>query len=150
MKYWKVIRQYYKAKFGLNQADLDILLFMYDEGRFGVDRFQEFSRVFSWDRVRFQRMLKDGWFEYFRRHGKNTKALYQMSDKGKLLVADIYRKLDGDSLPKDAGNNPLLRKRTNYSKKVMRDMVIEMNTANKKRERQRHQPPVSPYAKRHE
>ena len=35
LKFWRVIRYYMKAKHGLSQVDLDILLFLYSEGYFG-------------------------------------------------------------------------------------------------------------------
>ena len=48
LKYWRVIRQYVKVRYGLNQADLDMLLFLYSEKYFGKDKFQEFNELLSW------------------------------------------------------------------------------------------------------
>jgi hypothetical protein len=38
LKYWRVIRYYIKNKYGLTQADLDILLFLYSEQYFTKDK----------------------------------------------------------------------------------------------------------------
>ena len=39
LKYWRVVRYFIKAKYGLSQADLDILLFLYSEKYFSKDKF---------------------------------------------------------------------------------------------------------------
>ena len=35
LKYWRVIRYFVKAKYGLSTADLEVLLFLYSEKYFG-------------------------------------------------------------------------------------------------------------------
>lgn len=139
LKYWKVIRQYYKAKYNLTQSDLDVLLFMHNEGRFNRDRFQEFARVLSWDRLRFDKMLKDGWFEIFRFRTKNLKTIYNMSDKGRNLVNDIYRKLAGEEIPMTTVSNPMLKRKAKQSEKVYIDMITEMNKFIRQQRHQTHE-----------
>jgi hypothetical protein len=128
LKYWRVIRQYYKAKFGLSQADIDILLFMYSEGYFTKRRFDEFDRLVCWDKDRFSVMKRKGWFELFKASIGNKPAIYQMSDKAKLIVADIYRKLNGEELPMHNKRNPMLKRSAKYSEKIYIDMIVEMNS----------------------
>ena len=131
MKYWKVIRQYYKTKFKLSQSDLDMLFFMYSEDYFTANRFKEFSRIIGWDKNRFMRMRDSGWFEIFRKATGNTAAIYIMSDKGRHLVDDIYRKLNGHDLPATICNNPMIKRKARYSDKVMVDMIAEMREYNR-------------------
>lgn len=138
MKYWKVIRQYIKARYKLSQADLDVLLFMYDEGRFTRDRFDEFARVLTWDKVRFQKLMREGWFEVFRHRIKNMKVIYEMTSKGKNLVNEVYRKLNGEEIPMSRVANPMLRRNAKHSEKVYIDMIKEMNEFIRQ---QRHQTP---------
>ena len=97
LKYWKVIRQYVKIKYGLNQADLDMILFLYSEAYFNKDKFDEFTRLVGWDSKRFKRMLRDGWLESFRKTDPKThrRALYKLSFKAKHLVTLIYKYLSG-------------------------------------------------------
>jgi hypothetical protein len=135
LKYWKVIRQYYKTKFKISQADLDMLLFMYSEGYFTQMRFREYSRIIGWDKTRFKRLLDNGWFEMFRKSNGHTRSIYIMSDKGKGLVTNIYKKLNGEDLPATVCNNPMMKKKAKYSDKVMLDMIAEMRAFNKQ---QRH------------
>ena len=61
LKYWRVIRYYIKNKYGLTQADLDILLFLYSEQYFTKDKFKEFDALVSWNVNRFDTLLRDGW-----------------------------------------------------------------------------------------
>ena len=41
LKFWRVIRYYVKAKHQISQADLDIILFLYSEGYFGKEKFEQ-------------------------------------------------------------------------------------------------------------
>ena len=47
LKYWRVVRQFVKVKYGLSQADLDILLFLKSEQYFSKDKFKEFDQLLS-------------------------------------------------------------------------------------------------------
>jgi hypothetical protein len=81
LKYWRVIRQYVKIKYGLTQSDLDILLFLKSEGYFSKDKFKEFDKILSWEEHRFDRLLRDGWVEVFRKRKGKRKGLYSLSYK---------------------------------------------------------------------
>lgn len=143
LKFWRVIRYYYKAKFQLSQADLDIILFLYSEGYFGKEKFDEFAELVSWEVGRFKRLHKEGWIETFRRRGKNGRALYQLSYKATRLVLDIYRKLNGEEIPTSLSANPMFLKNVSYNDKVYRNMILEMNAyqrANKYRKPQAEAP----------
>ena len=131
LKFWRVIRYYYKAKFQLIQADLDIILFLYSEGYFGKEKFDEFAELVSWEVGRFKRLHKEGWIETFRRRGPNGRALYQLSYKATRLVLDIYRKLSGEEIPTSISANPMFLKNVSYNDKVYRNMIVEMNAYQK-------------------
>lgn len=127
LKYWRVIRQWVKVRYGLNQGDLDMLLFLYTESYFGKDRFREFAQIVSWDEGRFNRMLTKGWIENFRAGRRGVKGLYNLTFKAKKMIASIYAKLDGDEIPMNATNNPMFLKNVKYSDKVYRNMIKSMN-----------------------
>lgn len=127
LKYWRVIRQYIKVKYKLTQSDLDVLLFLNSEGYFDKDKFSEFNNVLSWDVGRFDKLLRDGWIEVFRkRHGK-TKGLYTLSYKAKRVVTSIYKKLSGEEIPTSPSQNPIFLKNVSYSDKRYRNAIIAMN-----------------------
>jgi hypothetical protein len=73
-------------------------------------------------------MKRKGWFELFKASVGNKPAIYQMSDKAKLIVADIYRKLNGEELPMHNKRNPMLKRSAKYSEKIYIDMIVEMNS----------------------
>lgn len=127
LKFWRVIRYYYKAKFQLSQADLDIILFLYSEGYFGQADFDRFAELVSWEVGRFKRLQKEGWIEHFRKRRGNSRALYQLSYKATRLVLDIYRKLNGEEIPTSLSANPMFLKNVSYNDKVYRNMIVEMN-----------------------
>lgn len=138
LKYWKVVRQYMKAKHELSQADLDVLLFMHSEKYFTRERFDKYNRILTWDRLRFDSLLKRGWFEVFRPKEGRKRTIYSMSQKGHLVVADIYRKLAGEEIPMAKSNNPMVLRKAKYSHKVFKDMIKDMNDFVRQ---QRHQTP---------
>lgn len=98
LKFWRVIRYYVKSKHQIGQADLDILLFLFSEGYFGKEKFDEFAQLVSWEYDRFERLLKQGWIEIFRVR-QNYRKLYQLSSKANNVIKDIYRKLNGKKSP---------------------------------------------------
>lgn len=129
LKYWRVVKRYVMKKYGLTSAELDMILFLHSEDYFGRSKFKEFNEILSWDKRRFNKLLREGWIEMFRKRIKNDGALYQLSYKATNVIHYIYRKLEGDDLPVDK-----LNKDASYTDKVYRNMIIEMNK-NRKNER---------------
>jgi len=127
LKYWRVIRYFVKAKYKLTQADLDILIFLYDESYFSKDKFSEFDELLSWNVNRFDNLLRDGWIEVFRKNTHKQKALYQLSYKTTRLIVSIYKKLEGEEIPESPSSNPVFLRNVSYTDKVYRNMIIEMN-----------------------
>ena len=129
LKYWRVIRQFIKSKYGLTQADLDMLLFLYTEDYFSKDKFQEFNELLSWDITRFDRLRRDKWIEVFRKHMGKRKALYTLSYKTKRMIDSLYKKLNGEEIPTSPSKNPMFKRNVKYSDKVYRNFIKEMNAS---------------------
>ena len=127
LKYWKVIRYFIKAKYGLNSADLDMLLFLYSEKYFGKDKFDEFNELLSWDVNRFNRLLRDDWIVVFRKRVANKKTLYEISYKARRMMGSMYKKLNGEEIPMTQSSNPIFAKNVCYSDKVYRNFIKDMN-----------------------
>ena len=136
LKYWRVVRQFIKVKHNLTQSDLDILLFLKSEEYFSRDKFNEFDKLISWEKLRFKRLKKEGWIEIFRKRMGQRKALYQLSNRGKRVTASIYKYLNGQEIPSSSDGNPMFLKNVSYTDKVYRNFIIEMNQTIKQ---QRHQ-----------
>jgi hypothetical protein len=127
LKYWKVVRYFVKAKYKINTADLDMLLFLYSEKYFGKSQFKEFNELLSWDVNRFSRLLRDGWIQVFRKRQGNKKTLYELSYKGKRMISSVYSKLNGEEIPMDRSNNPMYAKNVSFSDKVYKNFITDMN-----------------------
>lgn len=127
LKYWRVVKYYVKAKYGLTQAELEMLLFLKSEGYFSKDKFKEFDALISWNVNRFDKMRRDGWIEVFRRRDGKRKALYQLSMKSKRMIDLVYKKLNGEELPMSESHNPMFKKEVSYSSKVYRNFIKQMN-----------------------
>jgi len=63
LKYWRIVRYFINAKYGISQPDLEMLIFLSDEHYFTKAKFKEFNKVFSWDKDRFERLRRNGWIE---------------------------------------------------------------------------------------
>ena len=127
LKYWRVIRYFIKQKYGLTTGDLDMLLFLYSEDIFSKEKFEEFDNLLSWDEDRFDRLLRDGWIEVFRRRRKKFKTLYGLTFKTQRVISSIYKKLSGEEIPMAQTSNPIFAKNVKFTDKVYRKMIIEMN-----------------------
>ncbi len=128
LKYWRVVKYYVKAKYGLTQAELEMLLFLKSEGYFSKDKFKEFDALISWNVNRFDKMRRDGWIEVFRRRDGKRKALYQLSMKSKRMIDLVYKKLNGEELPMSESHNPMFRGNATYNGKVYRNFIKKMNS----------------------
>ncbi len=135
LKYWKVVREYTKYEHGLSAADLDMLLFLYSEKYFTKPDFEEYHRVFSWNKKRFQAMRRDGWIDMFREYdpGKNQAALYRLSTKAKRVVNTLYERLEGKMLPERG----MKQKGLSFSQNRIKEAVARMNQV---LQQQRHHP----------
>ena len=138
LKYWRVIRQFIKVKYSLSQGDLDMILFLHSEKYFSKDKFEEFDELLSWDEDRFDRLLRDGWIQVFRKRVGKNKTLYSLSFKTLRVVSSIYKKLSGEEIPTSVTGNPMFAKNVSYTDKVYRNFIKNMN---KFIRQQRHQTP---------
>tara|TARA_R100001463_G_scaffold42546_5_gene89092 strand:+ start:4423 stop:4848 length:426 start_codon:yes stop_codon:yes gene_type:complete len=132
LKYWRVIRYWAKAKYGLTTPDLDMLFFLYSEEYFNKTKFKEFEEVMSWDVNRFDSLLRDGWIHVWRKRKGKHATLYELTYKAKMAINTIYKKLNGDLIGEHPGLNPLFKVNVSYMDKVYRRKIIEMNEFVKK------------------
>ena len=140
LKYWRVIRQFTKIKYGLNQSDLDMIFFLYSEIYFDRDKFVEFDNLLGWDKNRFNRLITSGWIEVFRSPMTpgGRKAIYKLSSKSNAMVKSVYKKLNGEEIPVSQSQNKMFARNVSYTDKRYRAMIKEMNAVIKQ---QRHHAP---------
>lgn len=131
LKYWRVIRQYIKVKYGLGEMNLELLLFLYSEGYFTQDKFQEFNSILSWDKKRFDKLREDGWIESSKTFRVGRRIKYSLSYKAMRMIDSIYAMLEGKEIPISEGANPMFARNVGYKDKVYRNFII--NLKNKSR-----------------
>lgn len=139
LKYWRVVRYFVKAKYKLNQEELEMLLFLNSEKYFDKGKFQEFNNLLSWNKNRFEKLRQQGWIEIFRKpiRSRGIKGVYTLSYKAKRVIQLVYKRLEGKEIATSNSKNPLFKKNVSYTDKVYRNMIIEMNKFIKQ---QRHLP----------
>lgn len=128
MKNWRVVRYYIQKRYELSMAELEMLLYLYDENVFDKDLFNEFSRSMSWDKERFQEMCDRGFFKLWRK-GKRAKhkQLYELSHQAKIICSHTYKKLLGLELISENPYRNSIMKGESYTDKIYRNLIKKMN-----------------------
>jgi hypothetical protein len=137
LKYWRVVRYFINAKYGITQPDLEMLIFLYDEPYFTKAKFKEFDKVFSWDKDRFERLRKNGWIEKISVESKSRRAVYNVTYKAKTVVGYVYAILHGKKFPTDRHNNPMFTKNVSFTDKMYRNVMMEINEAQRQHRAQK-------------
>ena len=134
LKYWKVVKQWAKAKYDLGTADIEMMLFLYSEGLFTQKQFEEYNEIMSWDRNRFHNLKKEKWIIVWRKRKGKEPTLYELGFKGKRVCASIYKKLNmEETVSEDRRRNPMFDTNADYSHKVYRKIIKKMNQEIKKK-----------------
>ncbi len=137
LKYWRVVRYFINAKYGISQPDLEMLIFLYDEPYFTKAKFKEFNKVFSWDKDRFERLRRNGWVEKVSVESKSRLAVYNLSFKAKRIIGYVYSLLEGKEFPTVPENNPVFKRNVSYNDKVYRNVMMEINEVQRQHRAQR-------------
>ena len=127
LKYWRVIRYFIKSKYGLSQAELEMLLFLRSEKYFSKDSFDEYNELISWDKNRFEKLRSEGWIDVFRKKEDNRRVVYQLSYKAQRMLTTLYKKLEGEEIPESKSSNPLFLRNISYTDKVYRNYIKKLN-----------------------
>jgi hypothetical protein len=130
LKYWRVIRYFVMRKYKLNTQELDMLLFLYSEEYFNVDKFKEFNKLLGWNKNRFNKLRKEGWIDVVKPYKfGGPKGLYGLSQKSLRVLDSIYNKIEGGLMPTSKSKNPMFLAKAGYSDKIYRKTILDMNSA---------------------
>lgn len=127
LKYWRVVRYFVNAKYGIRQPDLEMLIFLYDEPYFTKAKFKEFDKVFSWDKDRFDRLIKNGWVEKVSVESKSRLGVYNLTFKAKRIIDYVYSLLEGKEFPTTADNNPVFKRDCSFTDKMYKQVMMQIN-----------------------
>ena len=129
MKHYRIIRKWACKNNNLNDADLELLIYLDCVGFFNKKDFEMGVYSYSWDNRRWNRLLKEGWIVVWRHRNRTTQLhhLYQVSFKCKQLIQRVYRIMLGEEdLPISKRRNKLIAG-DSYTDKVMTKAIYNVN-----------------------
>jgi hypothetical protein len=129
MKHYRIIRKWACKNNDLNDADLELLIYLHCIGFFNKKDFKAGSYSYSWDNRRWNRLLKEGWIVVWRKRNRSTQMfnLYEVSFKCKQLISRVYRIMLGeDDLPISKRRNKLIAGNS-YTDKVLTKAIYNVN-----------------------
>jgi len=137
LKYWRVVRYFINAKYGISQPDLEMLIFLYDEPYFTRAKFKEFDKVFSWDKDRFDRLVRNGWVEKVSVESKSRLGVYNLTYKAKRVIGYAYALLEGKEFPTMPDNNPVFKRNVSFTDKMYKQVMMQINEVQRQHRAQR-------------
>ena len=125
LKHYRIIRKWACKTNNLNDADLELLIYLDAIDLFNKDDFKKGTYSYSWDNRRWNRLLKEGWIVVWRRRNRTTQKynIYKVSIKCKQLISRMYRIMLGEEdMP-----TKKLEKSNRYSYKVITKAIDYAN-----------------------
>jgi len=134
LKHYRIIRKWACKNYGLNDADLELLIYFDCMDLFTREDFKIGTYSYSWDNRRWNRLLKEGWITVWRVHNRTTQKynIYKVSFKCKQLISRMYRIMLGkEDIPTSLHRNKIMKGKS-YIDKVM---ITSINNVNKDKNR---------------
>jgi len=129
LKHYRVIRKWACRNNGLNDADLELLIYFDCMEFFTKHDFKIGTYAYSWDNRRWNRLLKEGWIVVWRTRNRTTQKynIYKVSFKCKQLISKMYRIMLGEEdIPSSEKRNSIMRGKT-YTDKVLQTAIKNTN-----------------------
>jgi hypothetical protein len=128
-KHYRLVRKWASKTYGLNDADLELLIYFDCIGHFTKQDYSNGTLAYCWDKHRWDRLLKEGWIVVWREHNRTTQKynIYKTSMNCSMLILRIYRILLGEEdLPLSQRRNKMVSGKT-YTDKVMTSAMKKFN-----------------------
>lgn len=127
LKYYRLVRKWARRTYGMQEADIELLIYLDSLNYFTRKQFMDGEYIYSWDKHRWERLRSDGWIDVWReRNRRDAKyAVYKASFKCKQMIARIYKILAGEEdLPTSERNT--FYKNKSYTDKVFNKAIDNM------------------------
>jgi hypothetical protein len=127
LKYYRLIRKWACKTNNLNDADLELLIYLDCKGHFTRNQFIDGTYTYSWDKNRWERLRKEGWIDVWRHRNRTTikYTVYKLSLKAKHLIMRIYRIMLGEEdIP--TSEKSIFFKNKTYTDKVFNKAIDDM------------------------
>ena len=128
LKHYRIVRKWACKNNEINDADLELLIYLDCLEFFTRHDFEEGSFSYSWDKKRWDKLLQQGWIVVWRNRNNTTQKynIYKVSFKCKQLISRMYRIMLGEEdLPTSHRNK--LTKRQSYTEKVLMRSIENVN-----------------------
>ena len=127
LKYYWLTRKWVCKTYGLNDADLELLIYLDCKGRFTRNEFINGTYTYTWDKHRWERLKREGWIEVWRHRNRTTikYSIFKTSFKCSQVISRIYRILLGEEDPPFTERN-IFNKNKSYTDKVMIKALDDM------------------------
>ena len=127
LKYYRLVRKWACKTYGINDADLELLIYLDCKDRFTRDDFINGTYTYSWDKDRWERLRREGWIEVWRHRNRTTikYSVFKTSYKTKRMITRIYNILLGEEdIP--FGSSSKFYKNKTYTDKVYNKAIDDM------------------------
>jgi len=125
LKHYRIIRKWACKNNDLNDADLELLIYLDSIGFFSIKDFKQGTYSYSWDNRRWNRLLKEGWIVVWRKRNRTTQKyhIYKVSIKCKQLISRMYRIMLGEEdMP-----TKIFENNSRYSFTVLKTAIQNVN-----------------------
>ena len=129
LKHYRIIRKWASKNNGLNEADLELLIYLDCIDLFTIKDFKKGVYSYSWDNRRWSRLIKDNWIVVWRKRNRTNQTynIYKVSVKGKQLISRMYRiMLQEEEIPTSTRRNKIMKRKT-YMDKVLTTSINDIN-----------------------
>ena len=129
LQHYRIIRKWACKNNGLNDADLELLIYLDCIDLFSKKDFELGSYSYSWDNRRWNKLIQNDWIVVWRHRNRTTQKfnIYKISFKGKQLIKRIYRIMLGeDDIPASERRNKLI-KGNSYTDKALTQAIYKVN-----------------------
>ena len=122
-KYYRIVRKWICKANKINDADLELLIYLEALDLFTKQDFKTGTYSYSWDNRRWNRLLKEGWIIVWRKRNRTTQKyhIYKVSIKCKQLISRMYRIILGEE------DMPTTKLNNNYMEKVLTTSINNVN-----------------------
>jgi len=129
LKHYRIIRKWACKNNDLNDAELELLIYLDCMDMFTRKDFEYGTYSFSWDNRRWNKLLQNDWITLWRKYNRTTQKynIYKVSFKGKQLISRMYRIMLGEEdIPTSTRRNSVMKGKT-YSDKVLSFAINKVN-----------------------
>ena len=129
LKHYRIIRKWACKNNNLNDADLELLIYLDCIDLFTKHDFEKGTYSYSWDNRRWNKLLKNDWIVVWRNRNRTTQKynIYKVSFKCKQLISRMYRIMLGeDDIPVSSRRNKII-KGDSYTDKVLTQAIYNVN-----------------------